>query len=323
MRRLQTSYNFLVCASTPFAQSMSKELEICSEDCADKFTKYRLSSSKRVSYWIPKELKDGDRAPVVVYLHGFFALVPEIYQDHIDHLVKQGYIVIFPQYQGGMWNLISELGIFKKTDQIKWLKDAIRSTNEALKHIGNRADLSKVYGYGHSVGGMLLLGWEKMGGPKMDGMVLANPQVDLKTGLPEFVRRIVKINPLPWKRLADGVTGNVFVLSGDKDTIALPKKSNDILASLKNAKSQATYIASSHKHGDIELSADHFSPMTNGGLLEYLDKLMDTFGGRIEVNTYDHRYYYATLDAVLDGQTEYEPDMGYWSDGTPFAKVRR
>mgnify|MGYP003683242721 FL=1 len=291
---------------------------LCEEDCGDRITKYKQASPKRVSYWIPKKLKNGDTAPVVVFLHGFFAVVPEIYEAHIDHLVKQGYIVIFPQFQGALWNLVSDLGLFKKADHNKWLKQAIDSTDEVLTEIGDKANRKEIFGYGHSIGGLLFLGWDKRGGAPLKGMVLANPKVDMSKGMPKIVRKIVKIKELPWKDLADGANGKVIILNGDKDEISTPKKSNEILDHLVNAESVTSYVARSHSHGEISLEADHLSPMTNGGILESLSKLMESMGGSIETNAYDHRYYFAYLDALLDGHSEYSAEMGHWSDGTPF-----
>ena len=63
--------------------------------------------------------------------------------------------------------------------------------------------------------------------------------------------------------------------------------------------------------------------MTNGGPLQYLNWMLDEVGGKIDLDTYDFRYYYAALDGILNGEDEFRPEMGQWSDGHPFAKVRR
>jgi hypothetical protein len=53
------------------------------------------------SYWLfePAEPSPEGRAPVVVFLHGWFAVNPGFYGAWIDHLVRDGRIVIFPRYQ--------------------------------------------------------------------------------------------------------------------------------------------------------------------------------------------------------------------------------
>jgi alpha-beta hydrolase superfamily lysophospholipase len=89
-------------------------------------------------------------------------LVPQIYEDQIHHLTRQGYIVIFPQYQRGHWAIILELGLLRGVTQQPWLDQAVESVDMALDQIGDQADLEQVYGYGHSTGGALLLALEAM-----------------------------------------------------------------------------------------------------------------------------------------------------------------
>src|SRR5690606_37378344 len=46
---------------------------------ATSFTQFRLGSAQvgdQTWYYLPDQLKYGDRAPVVIFLHGFAALVP-------------------------------------------------------------------------------------------------------------------------------------------------------------------------------------------------------------------------------------------------------
>ena len=52
------------------------------------------------SYWLyePDQPRP-EKAPVVVFLHGWFAVNPGFYGAWIDHLVRDGRIVIFPRYQ--------------------------------------------------------------------------------------------------------------------------------------------------------------------------------------------------------------------------------
>jgi dienelactone hydrolase len=301
----------------------SREAELCSSDCAERHTLGELESPERVSYWVPRVLKNGNTAPVVVYMHAFFAPVPEIYQHHIDHLTRQGYIVIFPQYHAASWSLLSEMGIFKAADQGQWLVQAIASTQRALGLLGDVADKSQIYGYGHSVVGLLLLGWDSFGGPRLKGLLLSHPKPDLKCGMPAFVRRLVEIKELPWRQLAKGVTGRVMILGGEDDKISTPSEMSTIPPYLENAESVAVYIAKADSHAEERLSADHMNPVTNAGLFKHLDWMMRDMGGKITLNTYDYRYYFAGLDALLNGHQDFVFDMGTWSDGHPFAQVNR
>lgn len=40
----------------------------------------------------------------IVYLHGFSLGIPQFYQAHLEHLVKQGYFVFFPDYQKDLYD---------------------------------------------------------------------------------------------------------------------------------------------------------------------------------------------------------------------------
>src|ERR1017187_8621944 len=64
------------------------------------FKRYEIGEGPR-SYWIfePDDPKPEARAPLVVFLHGWFAVNPGFYGAWIDHLVRDGKIVIFPRYQ--------------------------------------------------------------------------------------------------------------------------------------------------------------------------------------------------------------------------------
>ena len=54
----------------------------------------------RVWCFVPDKLRDGNRAPVIIYLHGFRASAPNLYWEHIHHLTAQGYVVLFPRIHG-------------------------------------------------------------------------------------------------------------------------------------------------------------------------------------------------------------------------------
>lgn len=41
---------------------------------------------------------------VIVYLHGFSLGIPRFYEAHLEHLVKQGYFVFFPDYQQDLYD---------------------------------------------------------------------------------------------------------------------------------------------------------------------------------------------------------------------------
>jgi len=302
----------------------SDQFDHCSGSCAIRYDLEDVKSPERVSYFVPKALKNGTSAPVIVFMHGFFAPVPEIYQEHIDHLTRQGYIVIFPQYHAAGWDLLKEVGVFQSADQTQWLQHAVKATDHVLGILGPVADRSEVYAYGHSIGGLLLLGWAHVGGVKLNGMVLASPKLDLRAGIPEFVKKFIQVKELPWKNMVGEIDGRVIILGGEDDTIALVSELRTISEIITKAKSLVLYVAKSDAHNGEEVWADHIAAATNGGMLKMFDWMMgNKKGGRVVLDTMDFRFYWATLDALLNGKSEVDFDMGSWSDGTPFATISK
>src|SRR5438067_3871244 len=80
------------------------------------------------SYWLfePDQPRP-ESAPVVVFLHGWFAVNPALYGAWIDHLVRDGRIVIFPRYQNDVGTMPQE-----------FLPNAMAALHDALEvlHVG-------------------------------------------------------------------------------------------------------------------------------------------------------------------------------------------
>ncbi len=268
---------------------------------ATRFEAGSASDGSRVWWWVPSTLRDGDSAPVVVYLHGFSLTDPAPYQAHIDHLTQQGYIVVYPQF-----NLSS---IFGDTDQNTMLSRAVAATNTALTALGSQA--GPLHVFGHSLGGLLGATWMGGGGPAVESATLANPSTG--GGAPAFV----SITPIDWAALAPATTARTMILTGDGDTIAASSESLALSLAMPNAASRVVYQAHTDGHGSPALDADHMSPIQSSGSIPNL--LLQFFGGDAEQDAMDWRYYWAALDANLDGQRTVAFDLGTWSDGVPVA----
>jgi acetyl esterase/lipase len=109
------------------------------------------NAGTRCWVYIPSTLKNGATAPVVIYLHGFMAIVPPIYAGQIKHLVRQGYIVIFPEYNLGGFS-----GMFNDTNQYEQLGRAVVAVDAALSlpAVAARAEMGNIYLASHSNGGI-------------------------------------------------------------------------------------------------------------------------------------------------------------------------
>lgn len=290
----------------------------------DTYTEYRFGSASagdQTWYYVPDRLKYGERAPVVVFLHGFAALYPELYRTHIDHLVAQGNIVIFPQFQKAtLLGFLAEAGMGGAADQNLWARRAVASVQAALELLGEQADHQALYLYGHSLGGLIALAWQAEGGIEPRALVLSHPQVNSQEGIPPFVRALLTIVEIPWREYAPAITEPVVILNGDEDRIAPLGQSEEILSLLQSAPSKVLYVAQRDCFGYPCVSPNHGAPLdVVWGLPPYL-KL---FGMSGELDGLDGRFYFAALDAVMEGQyRNLAFDLGSWSNGRPVRSVR-
>lgn len=268
--------------------------------------------------WIyePGVMKAGDKAPVVVFLHGFAALRPYVYRTHIAHLVKQGNIVIFPQFQISEGpGVLAESGLKGVVDQSQWARRAVAATQDALAFLGSKADQDQLYIYSHSLGGLIASAWQYYGGPQPARYVLAHPAFDSQAGQPAFVQALVKIDPIKWQETSHAITAPVTILHGEDDKIAPITQSELFVAQLQaQGIPFQLYKALRDTYGNPNLSPNHCAPCDK---LNPVPSNLKLFGVSFELNALDYRYYFAAMDAIVAGQGEGPLlfDMGTWSNG--------
>src|SRR5437762_1304654 len=102
------------------------------------------------SYWLfePDQPRP-EQAPVVVFLHGWFAVNPGFYGAWIDHLVRNGRIVIFPRYQNDVGTMPADF----LPNAMAALHDALGVLHVGVGHV--RPDPARFALIGHSAGGNL------------------------------------------------------------------------------------------------------------------------------------------------------------------------
>ncbi|SHL17273.1 Alpha/beta hydrolase family protein [Desulfatibacillum alkenivorans DSM 16219] len=289
----------------------------------DSYTEYEMGDSgdgERVWWYVPEVLKNGDSAPVVIFLHGFLMVAPDIYMGHIEHLCSQGYIVIFPQFnKGGISGVLQDMML--NADQNDFLTRAIDATNLALSQLGDIAETDDMVLYGHSVGGLMALCWAGFDGPAVQRVVLASPCLDNTEAMPSFVSGMMEglITNLDYEALAPATQCPVTILWGNDDALATAAQMESVIGALPSASSIRLYTAFSDDHGDPEIIADHMACAQDDGWMPSL--LMDMFGGDCEEDSLDYRYFYAGLDQALDGLIDMTFDMGAWSDGEPVLPI--
>ncbi len=116
----------------------------------DGVRRYEIGLGPR-SYWLfEPDRPRPEKAPVVVFLHGWFAVNPAFYGAWIDHLVRNGHIVIFPRYQNDITTMPQDF----LPNAVAAIHDAMGVlSQDGVHHV--RADSSRFALIGHSAGANL------------------------------------------------------------------------------------------------------------------------------------------------------------------------
>ncbi len=270
------------------------------------------------SYWLfEPDRPRPDQAPVVVFLHGWFAVNPGFYGAWIDHLVRNGHIVIFPRYQNDVGTLPQDF----LPNSVAAIHDAMGVLSQgSVHHV--RADTGRFALIGHSAGANL-------------AAQIAALSSDSHAGLPR-PRAVVAIMPgevLPIRqptldRIPDSTL--LVVAVGDEDIVVGDLRGRQIFleASAVPASRKRFILYRSDRHGYPPLVAEHTAPtgtnhrLDNGeGILRPLQLSMG------DINALDQAGFWRlgdiTLQAGFHGRSLDDiPNLdrmirhlGYWSDG--------
>jgi dienelactone hydrolase len=278
--------------------------------------RYEIGVGPR-SYWLfePDDPRP-ERAPVVVFFHGWFAVNPGFYGAWIDHLVRNGHVVIFPRYQKDVGTLPADF----LPNSLEAVRDALGVLHDGVGHV--RPDTERFALIGHSAGGNLAA---------QIGAVSSDPHADIP--IPRAIITVMPGEVLPMREpnLAriPGTT-LLVVIVGEDDLVVGDLRGRQIFAG-------ATAVPPSRKrfilfrtdrHGFPPLIAEHTAPT---GVHHRLDNgegvfrsLQLSFG---DVNALDRAGFWRisdlTLNAAFAGQTLDEAardeerfrHLGFWSDG--------
>lgn len=259
---------------------------------------FDASSGKRCWVFVPHILNKITKATTVLFLHGWLMMAPEIYLAHIEHLVKQGYIVIYPQFDKAyIWGIATDF------DQGEKLKNAIYGINRGIEYLGSKIDMNDIVVYGHSVGGLLTLtllsgqdGLKVPFTPK--ALVMANPQVNpmATDDVPGFIKGI--ITTIDYNSRAALNKCPAIIITGQDDTMATPQMALEIYNSLTSVTSKVVYKALSVNG----LKANHMASACDDGLIPAF--LMDLVaGGACIVDDMDREVYWKALDTAIQNRT--------------------
>lgn len=251
-----------------------------------------------------------DPMPLVIFMHGFSAIDPNDYQAWIDHIVKRGAIVIYPDYQS-----FNPLDL----DPRQFMANALAGIRGSLEVLGGPGhapiDLDSVAVLGHSAGGILATNYAAIAageGLPVPGVLFAVEPGGCTGCQGGWDRISIPLEDLG--QIPD--TTRAIILVGEQDNIV-----GDLAA--RTIFSQLTSIPIEHRDYIVIRSDDHGEPNLKA------DHLMPLAGERLEPNALDWYGPWKLFDALSTcaftgdlcdralGNTEFQTFMGRWSDGTP------
>ncbi|WP_435020846.1 alpha/beta hydrolase [Tundrisphaera sp. TA3] len=269
------------------------------------------------SYWLFEPAEPApEKAPVVVFNHGWFAVNPGVYGAWIEHLARSGKIVIAPRYQRD-WSTPPKHFL---PNALIAVRDALDVLSTSPSHV--RPDRHRFAIIGHSAGGNLAA-----------QMAAVSDEADLPR--PKAVIAVLPGEVLPSRhpdlaRIHESTL--LVVLAAQQDVVVGDEKAREIFAATtaipKERKKFVLYRTD--LRGYPHFRADHAAPTAARTEYDTGDGLLNgTQMATAELNALDRAGFWRiadlTIDAAFAGRTLDEAtdqgnlfrQLGYWSDGRP------
>ncbi|MDQ4099905.1 MAG: alpha/beta hydrolase [Chloroflexota bacterium] len=270
----------------------------------DAVAQRRVGSSPAGAYvFMPADRAAADEPlPLVIFIHGFTAVNPDLYGGWIEHLVRRGSVVVYPDYQTA--NPLAG-------GQNAYLGDMMVGIRAALVTLDTQAD-GPVVVVGHSMGGILAVNYaaraENAGFPAPDALMVVEPGACRNCGGEIGFGVALPASPAFSDELrASIVVGDESVV-GDRDARWIWGMLEDL------PPKQRSYVRiRSDRHGSPALVADHQIPLTlPPGTLNALDwngvwRLLD-----LQIACLSRGAACGSMFGPGDVS-----NMGRWSDGEP------
>lgn len=267
-------------------------------------------------------LGDNGRPKAVIYLHGFALGASQIYRVHLEHLVRQGYTVFYPNYQTGFCQfpdgpfktvaaLIAEIfGDGLIPSQEKWLENALESVSAAYARVGFGEGVAvDTYVYGHSLGGLFALSWPYY--VKNNGKVYPDNLLPLQvlaadpiasTGgaqLPGKLGKKLKAmsHAIDIDKVGKALTMPVAILHGNDDWIVPSEQWQEPFTAIATPHKRM-FLSKSDGHGCPGLYANHEQATDDTSFFPERLALLVLGGVGVEDNL-DWRYIWFALERVI------------------------
>jgi acetyl esterase/lipase len=266
------------------------------------------SGASQADFWlfVPSDPLSGSttatQLPLVIFAHAYTERDPGPYLGWIEHLVRRGAVVLYPEYEG----TDSDEAAYRQN-----LLDAVGSALEMLERERVAVDLTQVAVVGHSLGGVLAV----------DYAVSA-----AAAGLP-VPTAVMSVAP-------SCLTEDVSCLGGDLDAIE-PTTRVLLVTEQTDAEDPVVTAAVSRIWTGMNAvpleNRDIVTPITDTHGLPWLSSThQQAYAGTLMApDAYDWYGPWKWLDALMGcafdgewceyalGNTPEQRSMGTWSDGTP------
>lgn len=244
-------------------------------------------------------------APVIIFNHGWSAIPPFFYQAWINHIVRRGNIVIYPQYQLGL-----VIGSRRFYDNAV---DAVLNAKQELENPGHvTADWEKLAIVGHSLGGGISMYmasiFPSIGLPAPKAIMPVQPAVSTSSW------RLINYSSIDNKTLLIVLVGEDDTVVGNYSGIFIFNETSQI--PLEN---KEYIIQRSDTYGSPSLLADHMAPLAT--TIGVFTNAMDYYSTWKLFDALTDYAFFGTNKEYAFGNTSQQRSMGQWSDGTPVAEL--
>lgn len=256
--------------------------------------------------WVPNAVPV-DGLPIVVFMHGWNGMSPDMYDGWIKQFVNKGSVVIFPRYQTSSSTPLNTMTASSKL--------AIVTALQRLKDKNIKTTSNAIF-VGHSIGGFIAANLAAANDPtfpKASGLFLANACDGVLNGSVRLSLPIADLSKIPTDCI-------VLATISDQDGLATPENAVLALSQMRQIpNSLKTYVLiHSDSHGSPVITADHAGPTSAVKLSSKSYNCIDwycywKFGDALVDAVYRNK----NRDYILGGGHN-EIFMGKWSDGVEY-----